>query len=300
MKLHTYFFFTVLFLLSQPHGLLATTSTKTEETTYTPKNPDLKNLYEFFLTTENLTTIIHDLGQGVHMFGSGSKFNLKDPAAHFSKALLNICGLGKGSIKLLDKDFDTLKQYYSCVVLPDEELRSEAALTEEDGPLTCKPIHCINKQTCMGVTLGKTAELLAPFLHNLLGKVVDLDETDPDVPNYTVQSGLLTNFNQLTTDAISLAQATNLPSKMIGKKADEFLTKMKQKLKKLEEVQKILAIVSNDVLTILSNIAPLLGGKEYLDSLPELSEEEKTKLLAEQITLDPDVLDELDFNDFID
>ena len=104
--------FILLGIVASPRTLYPATTSNIDQY-FTPQNQDLRNIYEFFTTTENLTMIINDLGQGVHLFGEGSKFNLKKPADHFAKALLNICGLGKGSIKLLDKDFETLKKYYS-------------------------------------------------------------------------------------------------------------------------------------------------------------------------------------------
>ena len=95
-----------------------------------------------------------------------------------------------------------------------------------------------------------------------------------------------------------MAEKTGLAS-VLGSSGTQLTNSLKKNLERLQIVANALTVAGNDILFALQTAAPLIGGKEYIEALPKLSDEERAKLLAEQIDVDIDSLDELTMDDFL-
>ncbi len=258
-----------------------------------PKNPQLQNLFDGCKQLENLSFILKTLVDGTHFDKT-----LKKSGSAFFGLLMNTSNLGMRSIRVLEHDLEKLQQHYACVVQPDHELRAQAESSNPEK-LTCANIQCLSKQSCIGATVGETAHFLTPLVHSMLGKVIDTTPKDGnESDSYQIEAGMLMNMNTLAYEALALAEKTNL-AQLLGSSGEQLISSLKKNIERLQVVTNALTVASNDILFALETAAPLIGGKEYIESLPMLTEADRSKLLAEQIEVDLDALEELTMDDFL-
>ncbi|HAU30506.1 TPA: hypothetical protein DCW54_02675 [Candidatus Dependentiae bacterium] len=269
---------------------LCTNGHSSAKDSWYPSNPELQKLYDGCQQLENLSFILKTLVDGTHFDKT-----LKNAGSSFFGIILNMSDLGEQSLRALEQSLGELKQYYGCVVQPDQELRTKAESTDPTE-LACANIQCRSKQSCIGATIGETASFLTPLIHSLLGKVVDTNTENTS--SYQVESGLLMNLNTFAREALEMAEKTGLAS-VLGSSGTQLTNSLKKNLERLQIVANALTVAGNDILFALQTAAPLIGGKEYIEALPKLSDEERAKLLAEQIDVDIDSLDELTMDDFL-
>ncbi len=262
-----------------------------QEQNWSPKNPQLQSIYQGCKNLENLSSILGTLSGGLTLPSA----ELKAIGTSLFKAILNTSSLGAQIIKALEEDLPELKQYYDCVIQSDSQLRSYA---QEDENI-CTNLKCFSKQSCVGATLGETATFLTPFVYRLLGKLSDEQKkTSGSSATQTFDEGLIANLETLAMEVLKIANQTGLTN-ILGSQGKSVLEDMEKKLKALKTITTSLAAASNDILFALKTAAPLLGGTEYIEALPELSEKERSELLQQQIEFDPEELDNLTLEDFL-
>lgn len=256
-----------------------------------PTNPQLQSLYDGCKNLENLGFIFKTLFEGTHL-----NEQLKKTGGSFFGILLNLGSIGMKSIQLLEEDLPQLRTTYTCMAKSENELKD---MYQNNDQNDCSEILCVNKQSCLGSTIRETAQFLTPLMHNLLGKVIDTPDAEgQNKTKYHVESGLILNLNEFAQKLLTISLQTNA-TKILGNTGTQALESLQKNLQRLKTVLTALSVTGNDMLFALETIAPIIGGKDYLDAMPNISQEQRRDLLEQSLEFDPAELDLLEFDDFL-
>lgn len=194
--------------------------------------------------------------------------------------VINVSGLVEATINLVTTDFSRMMAHMDCVIKNDKVLIDMAkdkkpSKKTDKTDLSCPGIGCISTRACLAQSAKEAVRVLRPFITNILGEA-GFDEKTKDTK---MTKGLLLNL-----DDVSLV-AFDKVSKLMknNKNMTDILEKLSKFVEDARKVETNLSVVLSTMLGVFDIVAMVIGGPDYVNSLPPVEKEEAKEMLTEVV-----------------